>query len=134
MTDAPNSDRLKSYFLRLKALDEEIAALRGDMAEVRAEAKADGFDPPTLTRMIMRARKDPETVMEADALLETYEAAVGSGAATAGTLDMKQNAEGFFEAKMVTGGEGNEVKLSKAVQARRDAMALAEMAERARQS
>lgn len=66
------------YVERIERLIEEITALRQDVREVYAEAKADGHPPEILRAVVKRRAMDPATRQERDALLVIYEAAVGS--------------------------------------------------------
>lgn len=70
-------DRLKSFVDRIERLEEEIATLNTDKSEVYKEAKGQGFDVPTIRKIIQRRRKDKDAVDEADALLDVYERAIG---------------------------------------------------------
>ena len=69
--------QLRSLIERIERLEEEKAALSGDIKEVYAEAKGHGFDVKIM-RMVIRVRKmeGPER-QEQEALLETYLAALG---------------------------------------------------------
>jgi uncharacterized protein (UPF0335 family) len=129
-----SAEQLKSLFQRLRALDDERLEIAGLFNDVVAEAKALGFEGKILRKMVIRARHDPADVEEADQLLETYEAITGSGAGAAGTLTMEKGADGIFKPKMVQGGAEAEEKLSRSARARRSAVTLAEMSERARES
>ncbi|QIG81875.1 DUF2312 domain-containing protein [Sphingosinithalassobacter tenebrarum] len=55
----------------------ERAAISEDIRSVYSEAKADGFDAGTIRRLIARMEMAPDDREEADALLATYEAAIG---------------------------------------------------------
>lgn len=137
MTDArapnPAAEQLLAIVQGLQALEEERDAINAEMRLKRKQAKGQGFDLPTLAQLLRRRKKAPAELIEADALLETYEAALGCGAAAAGALSMKKNEEGFFEVEMVTAGPHAGEKLSKSMKARRDAVTLAELARQARE-
>ncbi len=67
-----SAQRLKSFIERVERLEEEKAALAGDIREVYAEAKSAGFDVKVL-RQIVRLRKlDKADRQQQEALLETY--------------------------------------------------------------
>lgn len=67
-----SAQRLKSFVERVERLEEEKAALAGDIREVYAEAKSAGFDVKVL-RQVMRLRKlDKADRQQQEALLETY--------------------------------------------------------------
>jgi uncharacterized protein (UPF0335 family) len=68
---------LRLYINRIERLDDEIADLRADRKDVVAEAKASGFDPGALREVIKRRKADPQKLAELDAIVETYEIALG---------------------------------------------------------
>jgi uncharacterized protein (UPF0335 family) len=70
------ADRLKSFIERIERLEEEKAAIAGDIKEVKAEAKSAGFDVPTINMILKRRKLSAEERQEQDALLETYEHAI----------------------------------------------------------
>ena len=73
------ADRLRTLIERIERLEEEKAALAGDIREVYAEAKGSGFDTKIM-RQIVRLRKlAPHDRAEMEALLDTYKAALGLG-------------------------------------------------------
>jgi uncharacterized protein (UPF0335 family) len=70
-------ERLRSFVERIERLEEEKAALAGDLREVYAEAKSAGFDTKIM-RQIVRLRKlDNAERQEQEALLDLYKQAVG---------------------------------------------------------
>jgi len=69
--------QLRAIVERIERLEEEKAALAGDIKEVYAEAKANGFDTKTL-RVVVRLRKqDANERQEQEAILATYMHALG---------------------------------------------------------
>lgn len=71
------ADELRLLVERIERLEEEKGALADDVRDVYAEAKARGYDPKTI-RAVVRLRKlEPHVRQEAEALLETYKAALG---------------------------------------------------------
>lgn len=68
---------LVGFVERLERLEEEKAALTDDTKEVLSEAKSTGFDTPTLRKVIRLRKMDPEKRKIAEAMLETYLAALG---------------------------------------------------------
>lgn len=131
------AEQLKAFVERLEDLNDQSADINSEKSEVRAAAKCAGFDVPTINGIIKRRKvqreKGAQAVLEADLLLETYEQALGCGAAAAGMLQARMGDDGVFQIAMVAGpsAEAGE-KLTKATKARRDAVALAELARRAR--
>ena len=71
------ADELRLLIERIERLEEEKKAISEDIKEVYGEAKARGYDPKTM-RAIVRLRKmETHARREAEALLETYKAALG---------------------------------------------------------
>ena len=71
------ADELRLLIERIERLQEEKKAIADDVKDVYAEAKARGYDTKTM-RAIVRLRKMENHVrQEAEALLETYKAALG---------------------------------------------------------
>jgi uncharacterized protein (UPF0335 family) len=71
------ADQLRLYIERVERLTEEMKGMQDDIKDVYLEAKSNGYDPKTM-RVIVRLRKMEKNARdEADALLETYKAALG---------------------------------------------------------
>jgi uncharacterized protein (UPF0335 family) len=71
------ADELRLLIERIERLEEEKKGIADDVKDVYAEAKARGYDTKTM-RAIVRLRKmESHARQEADALLETYRAALG---------------------------------------------------------
>ncbi|MCB2013626.1 MAG: DUF2312 domain-containing protein [Sphingobium sp.] len=71
------ADQLRLFIERIERLEEEKKGIADDIKDVYAEAKATGYDTKTM-RQIVRLRKMENHVREeAEALLETYKAALG---------------------------------------------------------
>ena len=68
---------LLSLIERIERLEEERAALAGDIKDVKAEAKASGFDPKVIMQMLRERRMSASQRAEWQALCETYRAALG---------------------------------------------------------
>lgn len=70
-------DQLKSIVERIERLEEEKAATAGDIREVYAEAKGNGFDTK-IVRMVVRLRKlEPSEREETQSLVDLYMDALG---------------------------------------------------------
>ena len=76
MTDATD-DRLRLLIERIERISAEIAGLQQDRKDIYAEAKAVGYCPHTIRQVIARRAMAPADRAAADALVETYEAALG---------------------------------------------------------
>ena len=71
------ADQLRLLIERIERLEEEKKGISDDIADVYLEAKATGYDTKTI-RAIVRLRKmEKHDRQEAEALLETYKAALG---------------------------------------------------------
>jgi uncharacterized protein (UPF0335 family) len=71
------ADELRLLIERIERLEEEKKSMADDVKDVYAEAKSRGYDTKTI-RAIVRLRKMENHVrQEAEALLETYKAALG---------------------------------------------------------
>jgi uncharacterized protein (UPF0335 family) len=75
-----SSDELKSYIERIERLAEERKALCDDQRALFAEAKAKGFDPKSMRRIIKRRQKDANEIAEDEAIDDTYAHALGMAA------------------------------------------------------
>ncbi len=77
MSDNVAADQLRLFIERIERLEEEKKGMADDIRDVYAEAKSQGFDSKTM-RAIVRLRKlEKNARQEADALMETYRAALG---------------------------------------------------------
>lgn len=73
------ADQLRLFIERIERLEEEKKGMSDDIKDVYLEAKGQGYDSRTM-RAIVRLRKmEKNDRDEADALLETYRAALGMG-------------------------------------------------------
>jgi uncharacterized protein (UPF0335 family) len=73
------AEELRLLIERIERLEEEKKAIADDVKDVYGEAKSRGYDPKTM-RAIVRLRKMENHVREeAEALLDTYKAALGLG-------------------------------------------------------
>jgi uncharacterized protein (UPF0335 family) len=71
------ADQLKSIIERIERLEEEKAGIAGDIKDVYAEAKGNGFDSAVLRKIVARRKRDRDEVQEEDAILELYLQALG---------------------------------------------------------
>ena len=71
------AERLRSFIERIERLEEEKAALAGDIREVYAEAKATGFDVRTIRQVVRLRKLDRDARHEQEHLLDLYKRAVG---------------------------------------------------------
>ncbi len=76
MTHKADTAQLRSIVDRLENQAARVADEQQALKDIYAEAKADGFDVPTLKKLIARRKKARDDVAEADALLDLYESAL----------------------------------------------------------
>lgn len=79
--DSVAQDQIKAFIERIERLREEKDAITGDIREVYAEAKGNGFDTKVLREIVRIRRLDHAERMEHEALLELYMTALGMAAA-----------------------------------------------------
>jgi len=71
------AERLRSFLERVERLEEEKATIAGDVKEVYAEAKGEGYDVKTLRKIIRLRKMDRAKRDEEEALLDLYLSALG---------------------------------------------------------
>jgi uncharacterized protein (UPF0335 family) len=71
------NDQLRAIVERVERLNEEKAGIAGDIKEVFAEAKANGYDTKAIRKLILLRKKAPAERAEEEAILETYLNALG---------------------------------------------------------
>ena len=76
-TQSVAADQLKSFIERIERLEEEKAALAGDIKEVFLEAKGNGFDTKAMRKILSLRKKDHAERQEEEAILELYRQALG---------------------------------------------------------
>ena len=70
-------ERLRSFIERIERLEEERRALSGDIKEVYAEAKGNGFDTKIMRQLIRIWRLDKDDLDEQETMLDVYKRALG---------------------------------------------------------
>jgi len=69
--------QLRALVERIERLEEEKASITGDIKEVYAEAKANGFDTKVLRKVVSLRKKDASERQEEEAMIEVYLSALG---------------------------------------------------------
>ncbi len=69
--------RLKSFIERIERLEEEKKALAEDVRDVYGEAKATGFDPKIMRKIVSLRKTNLEKRREEAELLDVYMSAIG---------------------------------------------------------
>ena len=71
------ADQLRLFIERIERLDEEKQGISDDIKDVYSEAKSNGYDVKTMRTIIRLRKMEPHHRLEAEALLDTYKAALG---------------------------------------------------------
>lgn len=79
MTDKTNvsDDRLRLLIERVERLEEEKKGIADDIKDVYAEAKAAGYDPKIMRRIVRLRKMKPDDRREQALVTETYCNALG---------------------------------------------------------
>jgi uncharacterized protein (UPF0335 family) len=77
MSDNISAEQLRLLIERIERLEEEKRAIADDIKDVYAEAKGTGFDVKTMRSIIKLRKMEKHHRDEAEALLDTYKAALG---------------------------------------------------------
>lgn len=72
-----SADQLRLFLERIETLEEEKKGVADDIKDVYSEAKATGFDTKTMRKLVALRKMEKHARDEADALLDTYRAAIG---------------------------------------------------------
>lgn len=71
------AEELKQFVERIERLEEEKAAIAGDIKDVFAELKGRGFDAKAVRSILRIRKKDQDERKEEEAILELYLQALG---------------------------------------------------------
>ena len=77
MSDNISKDQLMAFIERIERLEEDKAAVAGDIKEVYAEAKGTGFETKIIRKIVSLRRKSKEERQEEEALLTLYMSSIG---------------------------------------------------------
>jgi uncharacterized protein (UPF0335 family) len=69
--------RLKTIVERIERLEEDKAAISGDLKEVYLEAKGEGFDVKILRKVVRLRKQDKAKRQEEESLVDLYMSAIG---------------------------------------------------------
>ena len=72
-----SGQRLKSFIERVERLEEEKKGMAEDIRDVYGEAKATGFEPKIIRKVISRRKQNVEKRREEEELVSLYSAAIG---------------------------------------------------------
>lgn len=76
-TGGVEATKLKSYIERIEKLEEEKAGLSGDIRDVYAEAKSNGFDSKTMRTVVKLRKMKMNERAEQEYMLDLYKRALG---------------------------------------------------------
>ncbi|MDB5675594.1 MAG: hypothetical protein JWM65_2576 [Sphingomonas bacterium] len=77
MSDVIAAEQLRLFIERIERLEEEKKGMADDIRDVYAESKSNGYDTKTMRAIVRLRRMEKHHRDEAEALLETYKAALG---------------------------------------------------------
>ena len=77
MSDIIAADQVRLLIERIERLEEEKQGITDDIKDVYGEAKSTGFDVKTIKSIVKLRKMEKHHRDEAEALLETYKAALG---------------------------------------------------------
>lgn len=77
MSDIIAVDQLRLFLERIERLEEEKKGMSEDIRDVYNEAKSQGYDAPTMRKVVRLRKMEKHARDEAQALLETYCNALG---------------------------------------------------------
>lgn len=79
MTDVNGIDsvRLLSLIERIEHLEEEKKSLQTDIKEIFEEAKSSNFDVKAMKEILKMRKKDKDTRLEEEFIVDTYKQALG---------------------------------------------------------
>ena len=76
-TGGVEAPKLKSYIERIEKLEEEKSGLAGDIRDVFAEAKSNGFDTKTMRTVVKLRKMKMNERAEQEYMLDLYKRALG---------------------------------------------------------
>lgn len=77
MTDNVSADQLRLLIERVERLSEEAKGIQDDIKDVYLEAKATGFDPKIMKKIVALRKMQPHDRQEMETILQTYLSALG---------------------------------------------------------
>lgn len=78
MSNVDNAE-LKAFIERVERMNDEIAELQADRADIYAEAKGKGYDTKIMKDIIRYRKMAPDDQRYWDDVFETYKIALGMG-------------------------------------------------------
>lgn len=72
-----SGNQLRQYIEQIEKLEEEKANIAGDIREVFAEAKSNGFDPKIMRQVLKIRKMNKDELAEQEEVLNVYLQALG---------------------------------------------------------
>ena len=72
-----SGNQLRQYIEQIEKLEEEKANIAGDIREVFAEAKSNGFDPKIMRQVLKIRKMNKDELAEQEEVLSVYLQALG---------------------------------------------------------
>jgi uncharacterized protein (UPF0335 family) len=76
-SSAVDGGHLRAFIERIERLEEEKRAIADDIKDVYGEAKATGFDPKIMRKIVSLRRQDKSKRQEEEEILDLYLSALG---------------------------------------------------------
>ena len=110
------ADQLRLFIERAERLIEEKKGIADDIKDVFAEAKSNGYDPKIMREIVKLRAMETHVRQEREALLETYQIALGMAHGTTPLEDaISRMKDSGIVSVSVNGGE--EIKLDELAEA-----------------
>lgn len=77
MTNSVDGSHLRAFIERIERLEEDKRTIAGDIKEVYAEAKANGYDAKVMRKIVSLRRMDRDKRQEEEEILDVYLNALG---------------------------------------------------------
>lgn len=77
MSENISAEQLRQYIERVETMEAEKKGVADDIRDVYGEAKATGFDIKIMKQIVRLRKMETAARQTAEALLETYKAALG---------------------------------------------------------
>jgi uncharacterized protein (UPF0335 family) len=77
MSNSVDAGHLRAFIERIERLEEDKRTIAGDIKEVYAEAKANGYDAKVMRKIVSLRRMDRDKRKEEEEMLDIYLNALG---------------------------------------------------------
>lgn len=71
-----SQDQLRQYIEKAERIEEDIKEMKGELKDIFLEAKANGFDPKIMKKVLAIRKRDQAERTEEEQLINTYMAAL----------------------------------------------------------